>query len=121
MPDETKLDLPQVDSDKITMQMIRDTEQGWHRRTVAGETTDRRHHASREPAPASEERIEIGEHALHIFQDDEGSDWCVWLNTKVSDFDGLILAMGADRQQAVERAVAVVEALEAALQGPRRP
>lgn len=86
---------------------------GWH---VRG-NEERRHHASREPL--NSERIELGGHALHIFQDamDEGS-WLVWLNTEASDFDGLVLGVGATRDEAVAAAVNAVEMIEAALQGP---
>jgi hypothetical protein len=97
----------------------RDPAPGWHARA----DEDRRHHPSREPAAASEEHIAIGEALrLHVFRDAEfpgpEPEWVVWLNTEVSDFDGLVLSSGKDRQQAVERAVAVAEMIADALQAP---
>lgn len=92
---------------------------GYHTRG----TTERRHHVSREPLDGTEERIDVDDALrLHIFQDDvvggEGGEWVVWLNTEVSDFDGLVLAIGTSRDDARAQAVAVAEAIESALQRP---
>lgn len=92
---------------------------GYHRRG----DTERRHHPARRDDidAATEERAIIGAHALHIFRDaghDPGDEYVVWLNTEMSDFDGLILGLGATRDAAVAQAVATLEALTDRLQGP---
>lgn len=90
-------------------------EEGWYRRG----DTERRHHVSREPEDHNQEHLAVVGHdnELHVFSDAQGDDWVVWLNTGTSDFDGLVLGVGASRQEAVTKAVACVEAIERALQG----
>jgi hypothetical protein len=89
---------------------------GWHKHA---DGTERLHHVSREPKETTEERASILDaHNLHIFQDGgDGGDWVVWLNTEVSDFDGLVIGIGKTRDEAVAQAVAVVECIERTLQG----
>lgn len=78
---------------------------GWHPRTNAGGGFEEaRHHPSREPAEDGEVRLGVGGAELHVFKDgrsdgDDVGDWCAWLNTGVSDFDGLCLASGEDRHE----------------------
>src|SRR4051794_396920 len=60
-------------------------------------------------------RLSTGE-LLHVYQDDEG--WWVWLNTEVSEFDGLCVGAGTTRDGAVAAAVQVFEAAIAELQHP---
>lgn len=55
-------------------------------------------------------------HLLHVcFIFDE---WQVWLNTEDAEFTGLCVAVGATRDEAVESAVKVLEAVVERLQGP---
>lgn len=60
----------------------------------------------------------VGQPELHIYEEDDGS-WAVWINTGVSDFDGLCIATGATRDDAVKEAVQVIEWVESVLQAPR--
>lgn len=60
--------------------------------------------------------VEVEWHRLHVFC--QRGEWCVWLNTEVSDFDGLCLAVEATRDLAVTRAVRVLEACVEELQRP---
>jgi hypothetical protein len=89
----------------------------WHPR---GDGTVARHHPSRLGVEGTEERLEAGpRNFVHIFQDAEfGGGWCVWLNTEVSDFDGLCIGLGKSRDEAVRDAVSVLKAATEALQGP---
>lgn len=59
---------------------------------------------------------EVEGHRLHVFQQD--GDWHVWLNTGVSDFDGLCIAVGRSYDEAVKEAIKVLEASASVLQGP---
>jgi hypothetical protein len=62
--------------------------------------------------------IELGKgHRLHVCEVEE-QDWEVWLNTEVQDFDGLCIAAGKTRQEAVTAAVEVLELALDALQQP---
>lgn len=69
-----------------------------------------------------EERHALGEPPdrsqpeLHIYQ--TVNEWHVWLNTGIGDNDGLCIAIGPDRQTAVQEASNIAEALLAALNGP---
>lgn len=51
---------------------------------------------------------------LHVFRMSDG--WQVWLNTEVADFDGVCVASGDIRDDAVSQAVAVFEAAAEMLQ-----
>jgi hypothetical protein len=55
---------------------------------------------------------------LHVYKERDGDGWAVWLNTEVSDFDGLCLALGSTRDAAVADAVKGLEAVLEKLQGP---
>lgn len=79
--------------------------------------TERRHHPSRADDVAIQEHRIIDGHRLHILQDFDG-EWVVWLNTEVTDFDGLVIGTGRTRDEAVAAAVKTAEAIEANLQGP---
>lgn len=64
-----------------------------------------------------------GQPALHVFGFDvahgrERTEWAVWLNTGVADFDGLCIGIGPTRDAAVADAVKVLEWAEGVLQGP---
>lgn len=90
-------------------------EKGWYTRG----DTERRHHVSREPNEATEEHIDTAGHGLHIFADEDGAGWVVWLNCGPSeDFSGLVLGVGDTRRAAVAQAVLNVEDVLEALQGP---
>jgi len=54
---------------------------------------------------------------LHVYQ--RGGEWCVWLNTEASDFDGLCVAVAVTRDAALGQAVAVFQAAIEELQKPR--
>lgn len=102
-----------VKSERVTIP--RSPEPGWHARG----DTERRHHPAREDDATNEERATVPDaHSLHVFQDASAGDWCVWLNTDVSDFDGLTLSIGRTRDEAVAQAVAVLERAAEALQQP---
>jgi hypothetical protein len=61
-------------------------------------------------ATRNQERIGFvlgGQPELHIFED--AGEWEVWLNTGVSDFDGLCIAAEADRAKALGEAQRVLE------------
>lgn len=53
------------------------------------------------------ERFEIGGNTLHLTNDNDGN-FEVWLNTEVSDFDGLIIGAGYTRQAALLDAAQVI-------------
>ena len=53
---------------------------------------------------------------IHVYQ--EGGEWCVWLNTEASNFDGLCIGIGATRDLAVTQAVQALEAIVDFLQEP---
>jgi hypothetical protein len=72
-----------------------------------------RHHEERHPVGEKPDRSQP---QLHIFQ--SVNDWHVWLNTGIADNDGICLAIGPDRQAAVQEAANVAEAMLAALNGP---
>lgn len=55
---------------------------------------------------------------LRIVQRGHDAEYEVWLNTGIDHDDGICFATGATRDEAVTAAVAVVEWLEATLQGP---
>lgn len=55
-------------------------------------------------------------HALHVYEED--GEYHVWLNTGVSDHDGLCIGIGLDRQTAVTQAVGSLEWALETLQGP---
>ena len=55
---------------------------------------------------------------LHVCRCD--GRWVVWLNTEVTDFDGLCIAVRGSRQAAVTDAVEVLEAALEELQKPAR-
>lgn len=54
---------------------------------------------------------------LHVYKATDDI-WCVWLNTQVSEFDGLCIGLGETRQLAVQQAVNALEAATDHLQGP---
>jgi hypothetical protein len=60
-------------------------------------------------------KLPTGE-CLHIFQMD--GEWEVWLNTEVSDFDGICVGSAVTRDEAVAAAVEVFEAALDRLQQP---
>lgn len=62
----------------------------------------------------SSERFETNERAIHIRRENE-NDWEVWLNTTVSDFDGLCVGSGVSRAQAIADAVELLELITARL------
>lgn len=57
---------------------------------------------------------------LHIFRSELGSDpnWEVWLDTEVTDFDGLCIGVAKTRDGAITAAVEVLECALEALQAP---
>lgn len=59
--------------------------------------------------------------AIHVFKDDWSGNWVVWLNTGVSDCDGLVIGCGATRDEAVGSAVGVAEWVERTLQSAAAP
>lgn len=59
-------------------------------------------HPNPKPKPAGT-HAEISGYGLHVVQEEEG-DFSVWLNTEVSDFDGLIIGQGPTRELAIENA-----------------
>jgi hypothetical protein len=60
-----------------------------------------------------------GVHVCQIESDREiGGPWGVWLNTEVADFDGICLGVGTTRNEAVGKAVKLLEAVTDFLQGP---
>jgi hypothetical protein len=67
---------------------------------------------------AAHEYIKLKEHGVDIVR--EGRDeYIVWLNTGVSDFDGLVIGSGYTRDEAVADAVGMLEAAASALQQPK--
>lgn len=54
---------------------------------------------------------------LHVYKATDDS-WCVWLNTEVTEFDGLCIAVAGSRQDAIAHAVEALEAATDHLQGP---
>lgn len=69
----------------------------------------------------NEERYQHPDHGqpeLHVYQDAHSGEWSVWLNTGISDNDGLCIGHGSTRDEAVADAVNVVEWAEGELQGP---
>jgi hypothetical protein len=60
------------------------------------------------------ERFETNERAVHIYKETE-NDWSVWLNTTVSDFDGLCVGSGVSRAQAISDTVTTLELIVARL------
>lgn len=66
-------------------------------------------------------RTAIGEaHVLDLVEDESFSKpHAVWLNTEVSDFDGLVLALGDTRAAAVGDAIDLLERTLTALRGQR--
>jgi hypothetical protein len=78
---------------------------------TADELREQEHHAM----------DESGQPKLHVFQQDgppRPYEWAVWLNTGVSDFDGLCIGIGATRDEAIADAVKVLEWATERLQGP---
>ena len=69
----------------------------------------------------SNERIDVQGYKLQIGTEDcFGSDWTVWLNTEVDDYDGICIGAGDSRDAAVADAVKVLKAAVEALQAPPR-
>lgn len=59
---------------------------------------------------------EVEGHRLHVYE--QGGAWHVWLNTEVSDFDGVCIAVAPTYDDAVGQAVRVLEACVEMLQEP---
>ena len=53
---------------------------------------------------------------LHVYE--HGGEWCVRLNTEVSDHDGICVAVESSRDSAIAQAVRVFEAAVEQLQQP---
>lgn len=56
-----------------------------------------------------------GRYGLHLINEPGKST--VWLNTELSDFDGLCIGMGVNEAEALLDAVTALEALTEAIQG----
>jgi hypothetical protein len=54
----------------------------------------------------------------HLHAAHERGEWDVWLNTEVANYDGLILGQGRTLEDALAAAVATIEKIHDALQGP---
>ena len=55
-----------------------------------------------------DEHLELDGNQIHVSAESE-NDWQVWLNTDVTDFDGLCIGCGESRQEAVADAIAVLD------------
>jgi len=64
----------------------------------------------------SDERIQLDGRVLHVAERDGFYE--VWLNTDVTDFDGIHVGEGESRDRAITDAVKTLEAAIAALQRP---
>lgn len=66
------------------------------------------------PALLHDEHLDLDGNRVHITSEQAG-DFEVWLNTGVSDFDGLCIGCGPTREQAVWDAAIVLEQASRAL------
>lgn len=89
------------------------TRERYKQRVLAGDDGD----------PETRQRIphpDRGQPELHLVEDPDGH-WEVWLNTGVSDYDGLVIGVGDTRDDAIRDAVGVAEWAERELQQPAPP